>query len=541
MIHEVWRALGTTLLLLSLCLSQTTYSLHQIPDTEVLALRKIYEDMNGVAWNVKNDVGIPWNFSLPDADTHPCRPDEAGLIWQRILCADSSDAIEGTVCAADNCTIVALDFSYLEGLDGVVPDEIVQLGSLRSLVAEVHNNYKGSTSFTDQHGRMPGVVGNLTTLTELKLFRFEYSSGGIPEEYSKLVNLETLHIMNCNVSGPLPAGLASLESLKDMQVFDNSLDSSIPNDFFEKMVNLTYLRMSRNRFTGSLPTSLRNHATLEILNIEFNQFNSAVHDLSMLSLRELHLAFNMFFGSLSLKAGNLESLHYMDFSDNLLSGSLPLELSKLVSLKRLLLSRNSFTGQIPDSISNLSALSRIEMASNGFSGSLSSSLGQLLTLQYLEVEENMLTSSLPSGWSTLTQLKQLRVNNNNMTGSIPNEVCGLSKLQQLYMQDNHFTSSLPPDFTNLTGLQFFHGSDNLLTGSLPALDAFQKLIFLNVSFNTLTGMTHTRMIHHGIVVLWMLFLTTIILFFLLLYVNCCRIHSVVTVRTFEAAGHRVPE
>ena len=203
MIHEVWRALGTTLLLLSLCLSQTTYSLHQIPDTEVLALRKIYEDMNGVAWNVKNDVGIPWNFSLPDADTHPCRPDEAGLIWQRILCADSSDAIEGTVCAADNCTIVALDFSYLEGLDGVVPDEIVQLGSLRSLVAEVHNNYKGSTSFTDQHGRMPGVVGNLTTLTELKLFRFEYSSGGIPEEYSKLVNLETLHIMNCNVSGPL--------------------------------------------------------------------------------------------------------------------------------------------------------------------------------------------------------------------------------------------------------------------------------------------------------------------------------------------------
>ena len=204
---------------------QWVICLQQVPVSEVIALRKIYEDMNGAEW-LQYEEGLPWNFSLSDADTHPCRPDETGSIWQRVLCTNRTDTGGGTVCSADNCTIVALDFDDAIGLEGVVPNEIVYLESLRSLRFRSNSQWLPQ-QVTDGDGGMPSILGGLTTLTELSMDINDCSGSKIPEEYSKLVHLQEFSVINCNVSGPLPAGLASLDSLTYLRIRSNPLYSSI--------------------------------------------------------------------------------------------------------------------------------------------------------------------------------------------------------------------------------------------------------------------------------------------------------------------------
>mgnify|MGYP003386976389 FL=1 len=222
---------------------QWVICLQQVPVSEVIALRKIYEDMNGAEW-LQYEEGLPWNFSLSDADTHPCRPDETGSIWQRVLCTNRTDTGGGTVCSADNCTIVALDFHELNDLQGVVPNEIVYLESLRSLLF-------GYNVLADIDGGMPAIFGNLTTLTRLDLFNNDFNGHHIPEEYSKLVALEAFEVHECNISGQFPSVLASLEALKDLRLTDNPLCASIPDNIFEKLTDLTRLEMWDCSITGS--------------------------------------------------------------------------------------------------------------------------------------------------------------------------------------------------------------------------------------------------------------------------------------------------
>ena len=104
---------------------------------------------------------MPWNFTLSDAETHPCRPDEAGEIWRYVICtnntaAGKASAVSDGVCESAKCTIVGLDFYDLYSLIGVVPTEIVHLTSLRSLVLDKQH-------FADEYGGMPSILGTLTT------------------------------------------------------------------------------------------------------------------------------------------------------------------------------------------------------------------------------------------------------------------------------------------------------------------------------------------------------------------------------------------
>jgi hypothetical protein len=174
---------------------------------------------------------------------------------------------------------------------------------------------------------------------------------------------------------------------------------------------------------------------------------------------------------------------------------LPDELQRLSSVRRIRLTDNFITGTIPDIIGGLSALSRLEFGRNSMVGSIPYSLGDLPWLEYLELEENRLTSSLPYSLGRCTLLRRFRVNNNNITGSIPDSLSDLKRLQQFYVHGNSLTSSLPVDFVNMTGLMFFHISDNSITGTLPILENFQKLLFLNVSFNLFTGIIDSFVLH----------------------------------------------
>ena len=458
-----------------------------VPSSELLGLRKIYEDMNGVAWK-QTEEGLPWNFSLPDANTHPCRPNEEGMIWQRISCANKTytdnDRVvvgDGGECSSANCTIVGLDFAQLYELVGIVPEEITLLTSLKSLVLE-------DQEFADENGQMPSILGELTTLTELSITKNNFKWSTIPESYSKLVNLEIFHVESCNVSGPLPPFLSSMTSLRELLIRKNPMSSSIPSDYFERITNLTSLTITTCSITGSLPSSLQALSNLDFLALSFNSFNSTIYDFEMPRLTRLILNDNDFSGTVPFKLGNLESLEVLQLSSNMLTGSLPHELSRLSRLTTLRIANNLLSSTIPDSIGSMTLLRHLELGANRITGNIPTALSNLPALQYLQLEENNITSTIPTELCILTTLLRFRINNNRMSGSIPNEIGELSSINQLYFQENQFTSSLPVNITRLSNLQFAHFSENLLHGSLPSnLGHLKKLVFLNVSANAVSG------------------------------------------------------
>ena len=93
-------------------------------------------------------------------------------------------------------------------------------------------------------GSIPGELGNLTALEELRLSN-NFLTGPIPSELGRLTELEVLRLSNNALSGPVPSELGNLANLEE-------------------------LRLHRNRLTGDLPSSLRQLTNLKRLRIEDN-------------------------------------------------------------------------------------------------------------------------------------------------------------------------------------------------------------------------------------------------------------------------------
>ena len=157
-------------------------------------------------------------------------------------------------------------------------------------------------------GRIPSVLGNLTSLEELRLGVNDLT-GSIPPELGKLASLEVLRLGLNDLTGPIPPELGRLWRLEDLLLFVNDLTGPIPPEL-GRLTRLEDLSLFANDLTGPIPPELARLTRLEYLLLHSNDLTGPISSWlgSLTRLRELQLNSNNFTGPIPSELGNLARL-----------------------------------------------------------------------------------------------------------------------------------------------------------------------------------------------------------------------------------------
>ncbi|RLM91493.1 hypothetical protein C2845_PM08G07280 [Panicum miliaceum] len=267
-------------------------------------------------------------------------------------------------------------------------------------------------------------------------------------------SLETLEFRtNPGLAGVIPASLGRLASLQSLVLVENNLTGPVPAEL-GALLKLRRLVLSGNGLSGPIPATLGN----------------ARHDeLLIVDLSKNHLT-----GSLPSSLGGLRGLLKMDLSNNLLQGSIPPELGGLRNLTLLDLRNNSLTGGLPQFVQGMASLQDLLLSSNPLGGSLPPSgweaLGDLATLDLSNIG---LTGAIPESMAALAGLRFLALDHNRLTGPVPARLAQLPNIGALYLNGNNLTGALEfaPGFYQRMGRRFASWDNPGLCYNVAAVDA----------------------------------------------------------------------
>ncbi|KAL1218531.1 Piriformospora indica-insensitive protein 2 [Cardamine amara subsp. amara] len=234
-------------------------------------------------------------------------------------------------------------------------------------------------------------------------------------------SLERLEIRsNPGLIGELPSVITNLTNLQSLVVLENQLTGSLPENL-AKLTRLRRLVLSGNRFTGRIPE---------------------VYGLAGLLI--LDLSRNFLSGSLPLSVGRLGSLLKLDLSNNNLEGKLPRELQSLKNLTLLDLRNNRFSGGLTKEIQEMSSLVELVLSSNYLAGDLTGiEWRNLKNLVVLDLSNTGLKGEIPSSILELKKLRFLGLSNNSLGGKlIPQMETEMPCLSALYVNGNNISGEL---------------------------------------------------------------------------------------------------
>ena len=169
---------------------------------------------------------------------------------------------EGNFCNG-NGTLLSLNQSD-NGLNGIIPDEIQLLSSLR--IIDLKSNILWGTA--------PSKLGSLTELTQLLLYGNSFN-GTLPSELGLLTKLATLSFWRNKCMGTVPSELGALTALTWLDLHSNSFTGAVPSEL-GSLTLLTYLELSYNYLTGTLPSELGSLTSLTFLELSSNSLYGAV-------------------------------------------------------------------------------------------------------------------------------------------------------------------------------------------------------------------------------------------------------------------------
>ena len=341
-------------------------------------------------------------------------------------------------------------------------------------------------------GRLPGNMGALARLTELRIANNPNLAGRLPLSLADL-SLRALTYEETALCVPGSASfqrwLSTVRShdgtgtgcppLSEREALEALYDATGGPDWTHNQHWLTdaplgdwygvetdaqgrvvEIRFVTNRLTGRIPPEL----------------GDMTHLRSLQLYREWWLT-----GPIPPDLGRLTNLRTLTLSDTDLTGPIPPELGGLANLRSLTLNGANLTGPIPPELGNLANLERLRLQENHLTGSIPPELARLANLRTLYLGRNDLTGPLPSGLGDLANLRELNLASNGLTGPIPVTLGGLTDLTSLYLGENELTGPLPPEFGDLVRLQALALQQNANTSgalptsliNLPALETLQ--------------------------------------------------------------------
>ncbi|XP_048135023.1 receptor-like protein EIX2 [Rhodamnia argentea] len=157
-------------------------------------------------------------------------------------------------------------------LVGGIPPQLCQLRDIQVL-SLAQNNITGPIPncfiFSGGIGRAWPLITGLDVMVNTKgtsqiygnglayFFSIDLSAnmldGQIPEEFTRLLQLENLNLSQNNLSGHIPSNIGDLKNLESLDLSKNELSSAIPSGI-SSMDFLSHLNLSFNRLSGRIPS-----------------------------------------------------------------------------------------------------------------------------------------------------------------------------------------------------------------------------------------------------------------------------------------------
>ncbi|KAG6630038.1 hypothetical protein CIPAW_14G127900 [Carya illinoinensis] len=331
--------------------------------------------------------------------------------------------------------------------------------------------------FKGLRGRLSPLLGNLTRLSHFNLSHNSFS-GPLPTGiFSSLNQLEVLDLSYNQLNGDISLQFASNgssnglpSSIQIVDLSSNDFNGLIQYWLLQQAWNLTKLNVSHNSFTGPIPSSLCiNSPFVRLLDFSSNNHN----------------------GEIPKGLEECSRLEVFRAGFNFLSGFLPEDLYGASELEEISLPSNNISGSISNSIVNLTKLINLELYDNELSGKLPMDMGKLSKLKHLLLYTNFLTGALPPSLMNCTNLVTLNLRHNFFGGDI--STLNFSTLHQLTILDlwkNEFTGTLPVSLFSCKFLRAIRLASNKLGGQIrPEIVQLKFLVFLSLSYNTLTNIT----------------------------------------------------
>ncbi|XP_075664962.1 putative LRR receptor-like serine/threonine-protein kinase RFK1 isoform X7 [Castanea sativa] len=174
---------------------------------------------------------------------------------------------------------------------------------------------------------------------------------------------------------------------------------------------------------------------------------------------------NQFSGIVPPELGDLTNLQTLMLSSNNLTGNLPMAFAGLRNLTDFRINDNKFSGIIPDFIQNWKQLTRLEMHASGLKGPIPPNISLLNNLLQLRISDIDGPSQDFPMLRNMTGIVRLVLRNCKISGEIPAYIWTMKQLEMLDVSFNKLVGELPPSI-KLERLRFLFLTGNLLSGNV---------------------------------------------------------------------------
>ena len=465
--------------------SATSISTLKVPDAEFDALVAIYNAMNGPKWNRK------WNVT--ENNLHEGA-------WLGVSIENGhvvSINLHGEYYLAGTIPPEIGDFPYLRYLNlsryyyqyitGEIPAEISKLTNLE----ELHIN--------DQQlsGELTKEIGDLTKLKALSLYNNQFS-GDIPAEYGKLINMHTLNLAHNSLSGTNYSMLPGLPELTTLYLYNNLFSGALPKEF-ESRLKLNRFDIYNNRL-DDIETTIASGLSLNI-NSQVIQRDTFYYkgDTVEIELPRICL-YN--YGTQTFDARNYFYV-YIDRSSGLRlqateKGTLRIPKGYFSNMrKEQLISIDQSGGtasgtRIEYAATSISTIKIPDSEYNALVAIYNSMNGPKWNRKWTVAENNLHEGT----WQGVT-IEDGHVVSINLhgeyylAGTIPAEIGDFPYLRYLNLCRYYYqylTGEIPAEIGKLTNLEELHINEQRLSGSIPKeIGNLKKLRILSFQYNLLSG------------------------------------------------------
>ncbi|XP_068639569.1 receptor-like protein EIX2 [Aristolochia californica] len=389
-------------------------------------------------------------------------------------------------------------------LYGEIPKSIGNMTTLTSLKLGVERGNRTMKGFLSQ-------MGNLHNLEFLSLTGFEDSILSKLNWLCSLTNLTNLSITDSRFSGHVPTCLGELSSLRHLTIRNSMLQGFVLEKHFQNLSKLISLELSLNSLEFRLPIDwvplfqlgyldlgscrlgpqfplwLQTQRQLKYLDLSHTSVHSIPSWLWNITseLQYLNLSMNNISGSLAnITLANYTDV-YIDLSHNKFTGLIPFLTNSFTFFD---ISYNQFCGVIPSQFGKMKGLEILNLSHNNLTGGVPPTLANCGSLKVLDLKANYLSGNI--SWSSIqfVNIQCLHLEKNKLSGEFPSFLKNCTDLQILDLSGNEFSGSLPSWIgVRLSSLRILQLRSNMFIGTIPELWNLGYLQILDVSHNRLTG------------------------------------------------------